>query len=686
MFQCMYDTNWMRAEEGLETDPCMMNPMNCTEGLSISAWEQMAFSSETLVVKSTKTKRYLVSNGGDHNAVTGMAWPGFAIYHQGVDIVGMVSTGDRVWVISVSGQIYNNTWTQVGFRFILPNLNNPKMAETPEGREKMGGLELYINKEKVGHSILPELTAAGSTMWKAQPRLSADGTETGPSVMMFGCHQNSDMQQEGTFNGYAGTDESPAAIDEVAVWKKQLANNELDYFYGGYSAEFADINADQFSAMLGGVDLADPEQAAAAQAVLQAMLQGPPTTLPPFPTRTPEPTTTTTTTLSPEDASLAAAAALLSTTTLKPAKSRDSHRKNVISQQNLMSTMLRTEGVLDGQDPEEVEGRFSMASVASALLTTDEENVAQWEALSDISAAEGATKTVRELEEYMLTWVGSVNISADRADDHNWKTNYFDSTSDRMRYVTTAKDMVLNVDKIPLQPLRDGGEIRVSYPDYDSWEWREAKSMWNNVKDNFTVPTGMFENIAGCNDKPITILTAVYNGLTYVAPKRRNPVNIRSRNFKIDTKVISVRVKLNADSMIGDETEVYQCQPDRQYMKDNPVRITFYHNEPAKAKRTLLWHTDDYWEGLEVRHCVHWNEHFGYTGAWDDTNCRLLDTNPDKTECECSEFGSYAVLAELMESPNMDDREMWILAVKWVGIILGTILLTVFIAIVFFSV
>ena len=682
----MYDTDWMKPEEGLEIDPCMMNPINCTEGISISAWEQMSFSTETLIAKGTKTKRYIMSNGGDFNSVSGKAWPGFALYHQGVDIVGMVSTGDRVWMISVSGQLYNNTWTQVGFRFVIPNLSNPKMATTAEGREKMGGIELYINKDKVGHSILPESTARGSTMWDAQPRLTSDGTETGLPVMMFGCHQNSEMQMTGEFSGFAGTDDAPASIDEVAIWKHQLMNNELDYFYGGYSPEFADINADQFGAMLGGVDLADPEQAAAAQAVLEAMLMGPPTTLPPFPTRTPEPTTTTTTTLSPEEASLAAAAALNTTTTSKPVISRDRHRKGILSQQGIMSSMLKSEGVVDGQDPEDVEGRFAMAAVASALLTGDSENIEKWDAVEDIASEEGATKTVRQLEEYMLAWVGSVNISADRADEHNWKTQYFDSASDRMRYVTTAKDMVMNVDKIPLQPLRDAGEIRISYPDYDSWEWREAKSMWNNVKDNFTVPTGMFERIPGCNDKPLTVLTSVYNGLSYVAPKRRNPVNIRSNNFRIDTKVISVRVKLNADPMVGDETEVYQCQPDRQYMKDNPVKITFYHNEVAKAKRTLLWHSDDYWEGLEVRHCVHWNERFGYTGAWDDTTCKILSTNPEKTDCECSEFGSYAVLAELKESPNMSDRELWILVLKWVGIILGTILLTVFIAIVFISV
>lgn len=684
--QCMYDRDWMKPDAGLDIDPCMNNPANCTEGISFNIWEQMIFTGDIMLGKDV-SKRYLVSTGGDHNPVSGQAWPGIAIYHQGMDIVALVSTGEKVWTLSVSGQLYNNTWTQIGVRFSLPDLRNPKLAEAgAKGLEKMGGLEMFINLNKVGHTILPEPTDRGSTIWIPQPRLSEDGTEEGRPVVMFGCHQNSEMQLKNEFTGYAGTDEAPALIDEFAIWKHRLENHEIEYLYGGYNPEFDSINADQFGAMLGGVDLNDPEQAAAAQAVLEAMLMGPPTTLPPFPTRTPKPTEPpSTTTLSPEEL-----AKLQNTTTAppttEPGDDMDALRKGILSKQDIMTSMLGTGAVEEGQDPESVTGRFSMAVVASSLLTSEEDNMKKWKAVEEKPEHEGAPKTVRELEEYMLAWVGSVNISADRADEHNWRTAYFDSMSDSMRYATTAKDMVLNVDKIPLQPLRDSGEIRISYPDYDGWEWAEAKAQWNNVKDNFTVPTGMFESIPGCNNKPVTILTGVYNGLTYISPKRKNPVNIRSRKFRIDTKVISVRVKLNADPMEGDVTKVYQCWPDKEYMKWNPVKLTLWHNEVARAKRTLLWHSDEYWEGLEVRHCVWWNERFGNNGAWDDTGCKVTRTDDSKTDCECSNFGSYAVLAELLEAPDEADKAMWVLILKWVGIIIGTILLTGFIGIVFVSV
>ena len=76
-------------------DPCMLNPMNCTEGFSWSVWEKMVFGAD--VVSGSGTKKYIMSTGADFNAAKGQAWPGFALYHQGMDLVAVVSTGDRVW-------------------------------------------------------------------------------------------------------------------------------------------------------------------------------------------------------------------------------------------------------------------------------------------------------------------------------------------------------------------------------------------------------------------------------------------------------------------------------------------------------------------------------------------------------------------------------------------------------------
>ena len=38
---------------------------------------------------------------------------------------------------------------------------------------------------------------------------------------------------------------------------------------------------------------------------------------------------------------------------------------------------------------------------------------------------------------------------------------------------------------------------------------------WDNIKDNFTIPTGMYMDVPGCSDNPMSILTAVNNDHTY---------------------------------------------------------------------------------------------------------------------------------------------------------------------------
>jgi len=298
---------------------------------------------------------------------------------------------------------------------------------------------------------------------------------------------------------------------------------------------------------------------------------------------------------------------------------------------------------------------------------------------------EGAQLSVRQMEEYMLTWVGSVNISAYRPHDPNWKTDYFDPKTNSLLYATYAPDMVLNVNKIPIDDIRANGAVRMTGPDYSGWEWGEAHALWDNPKDNFSIPTGMFKEYSKCSEYPLTILSGIYNGLPLVTSLRRNPINIRSRQVKIDSKVVSIRVALNPNPMSSDASTTYSCPIDPNYMAYNPVRVTFWHFNPAPAKRSLVWHSHDYWSGVQERHCVWWNKNFGINGAWDDTGCKMKETNDDYSTCECAQFGSFAVMSELIESPVTDTLGLALL-IKWIGIIIGTLLLTVFIAVVFFSV
>ena len=53
--------------------------------------------------------RYVVSTGGDYDSALGKSVPGFSIYHFGLDLVAVVSTGEDVWELKVDTPVNNNT-------------------------------------------------------------------------------------------------------------------------------------------------------------------------------------------------------------------------------------------------------------------------------------------------------------------------------------------------------------------------------------------------------------------------------------------------------------------------------------------------------------------------------------------------------------------------------------------------
>ena len=64
--------------------------------------------------------------------------------------------------------------------------------------------------------------------------------------------------------------------------------------------------------------------------------------------------------------------------------------------------------------PTQVENRLALSVVAASILGGESENVNKWECVGDIyPEKEGAPKSLREMEWYMLDYVGSVNVSAD---------------------------------------------------------------------------------------------------------------------------------------------------------------------------------------------------------------------------------------------------------------------------------
>ena len=81
-----------------------------------------------------------LTTGGDYNSTSNVSYPGFAIYHKGMDIYAVMVTNDDVYDLKVRGQLVNNTWTNFAFRFekYIDTQSLPYISR--------GGLEVNFDK------------------------------------------------------------------------------------------------------------------------------------------------------------------------------------------------------------------------------------------------------------------------------------------------------------------------------------------------------------------------------------------------------------------------------------------------------------------------------------------------------------------------------------------------------------
>ncbi len=97
---------------------------------------------------------------------------------------------------------------------------------------KLGGLELWVNRVKVAHTVLPEFTDVGSRTFTPLTTYKINGHD--PAVVMLGCGYN---YAEGKYD-YFG----PGEFDELALWRRPLAKNatvdETIFFLGGFGKGF----------------------------------------------------------------------------------------------------------------------------------------------------------------------------------------------------------------------------------------------------------------------------------------------------------------------------------------------------------------------------------------------------------------------------------------------------------------
>jgi hypothetical protein len=152
---------------------------------------------------------------------------------------------------------------------------------------------------------------------------------------------------------------------------------------------------------------------------------------------------------------------------------------------------------------------------------------------------------------------------------------------------------------------------------------------------------------------------------------------------KLDSRAISIKGRFIDPENLQRNTS--GCILDSAKMKYDPIKIVFSHLDKQTTMRKLSWHADELKTNIEMRKCVVWNKDLGVHGAWDDRSCTTVITEQTQTVCECGEFGTFAVIAELIESPHVEPERKWLKFIKYIGMGLSIPALLIFIAIIAFS-
>lgn len=616
----------------IASDACSGNPSDCDKGLSISVWEKPIFGAtvfEAMNNSALASKKYVLSTGGDS-----AGHPGIAIYHDGLYLVAVVSTGDEYWELKVAGPLQNNTWSNIAIRWEQPGADDGTLDE------KTGGLELFVNLKKVGHQVESESSAPA--------KQALDPTE-----MMLGCHKDADNQ---LYRGY-----NDAEYDELAAWTRKLPDNETLFFFGGYEANFSDIEPDKFQSMLTQVELKDPAQMAFAINILSKMTS----------TENVDPTTATPTEAASTSSSSGPTAGSPTASTTQSVQSavQAAGVKQITTMRNIMKTMTNLDNINPDMPYSGFKSAMSLLDVASNLLAED--SFPKWRGLQSKKDEPGSAELVQNLENWLTTMAREVS---------------FTNESDVIDYAKTTDNIMVRVVKMMPDDLAKKGKY-FETPDYKHANIKPNMDEWNLPYDRAVVPTDLFAD-ARCKERPVSITMQLFDTYDDVAPMKVNPATLHPREQNIlDSRVIAIHTTVdlvrNPDGLI--DPSAPDCKPDPDKLKETPVRYKLEHNIKEFSLRQLSFHSEEEQTEIKVRYCVWWNKDIGDFGAWDTTGCSLLKTTDEHTLCACDHFGTFSILAEKVEPKVVPEEKLWLTILRYVGYSLSFLCLIIYIVVIAIS-
>ncbi len=182
-------------------------------------------------------------------------------------------------------------------------------------------------------------------------------------------------------------------------------------------SDYENVDPYSFKALLGNVDLTDNNEFLDGKDLLDKMVQGSTTTTAPYPTRTPGPSTTEDPNSNNGNGNGAASTTTESTyggsVTTDDGKTIVELANEHLALKSIMSTMLDASTVSGIKNPKETSIRYPLSILASKLMEGDDpDNKERWDAVAQVYPEdEGVSQTVRELQNYMLAWLGAANVS-----------------------------------------------------------------------------------------------------------------------------------------------------------------------------------------------------------------------------------------------------------------------------------
>ena len=80
-----------------------------------------------------------------------------------------------------------------------------------------------------------------------------------------------------------------------------------------------------------------------------------------------------------------------------------------------------------------------------------------------------------------------------------------------------------------------------------------------------------------------------------------------------------------------------------------------------------------------------WNSEIGLHGAWDTVDIETKAIDENSATCVTDKLGTYAIVAELVELPYDFEEPGWLMITRLVGYTLSTVLLVIFVTMIFMS-